>query len=274
MFNRYNEVCSYDWRKGGYEPKAAHFMQLVWKSATDLGIGKAEGMKNGRPYTYIVARYKPGITFDALKNVFKGRFNPSFCRNLFPSFKSDSLLNKTNSRFENKPSGSFPKQPRFFANKFANFQPLSSNSRLPPKSFNFQSTSQPNYGRYRNGYLNIARNYPQGKGQRNDKLSYYAGNARGTVNGYRSRLSTTTSEYYPKQAEVLEEFIEGDDPAGKREYGVGNNDQYLKHERFTPSLIPLINSEDAEIDDDDDDDEEEEEDLERKAQVPKHSRHA
>ena len=264
-------MCSYDWRKGGYEPQASHFMQLIWKSTTDLGIGKAEGMKHGRPYTYIVARYRPAIGLDAFENVLKGSFNPtSFCKGIAAFSQSDGTQNRTNSRLQPKLTGRFPEQPNYFPNKPANFRTLASNSRLPSSSYKFKksgsypSISQPKYGKYRNGYVSIANNYPYGKGQpENDKLSYYAGNARGATKGERLRLRTTSSEYFPKQAEVLEEFVEGDDPTGKREHRGDNNNPYRTSGRF----IPVMNSEDAEIDDDN----LSEDDLQRKAHVPKHS---
>lgn len=270
LLNRYDEVCSYNWKKGGHEPEAAHFMQLIWKTTTYLGIGKADIIKNGRPFTYIVARYKPAITFDSLKNVLKGRFNPSFCRNVLALSHSDAtnLTQKFNPKFNPKAALAgplrFPNQPNHSSNKLVQTQPLPRKPRLPSTNVSFQKPEG-----YRNGFLNIANNNPHGKRpQQNDKLSYYAGNAWTVTNGDRSQLPATSSEYYPKEAEVVEEFVEGDEPDGKPEYESDNDKQYLRNEGPTPYLIPVMNSEDAEIDDDDIS----EDDLQRKAHVPQHSK--
>ena len=260
-------MCTYNWKKGGYEPQAAHFMQLIWKTTTDLGIGKADIIKNGRPYTYIVARYKPAITFDSLKNVLKGRFNPSFCRNVVVLSHSDvATPNKTTSRFNPKTAlaGRFPNQPNYSSNKLGQTQLLPRKPRLSSTNLSFQKPEG-----VRNGFLNIENNNSHGqRPQQNDKLSYYAGNAWAVTNGDRSQLPATSSEYYPKEAEVVEEFVEGDEPDGKPEYESDNDKQYLRNEGPTPYLIPVMNSEDAEIDDDD----VTEDDLQRKAHVPRHSK--
>ena len=268
LLNRYDEVCSYNWKKGGYEPQAVHFMQLIWKSTTDLGIGKAEIIKNGHPYTYVVARYKPAITFDSLKNVFKGKFNHSFCRDVVALPQSDDTTqNKTTSRFfKPKPAfaGRFSNSPNYFSNKLMKFQLLPRNPRPPSINVRFNKPE-----RYRNGFLNIANTNPYEQPEQNDKLSNYAGNAWTATGADQSQLPTTSSEYYPKEAEVLEQFVEGDDPDGKSEYESDNDNQFLRNEGTAPYLIPLMNSEDAEIDDDDNDINQD--DLQRKAHVPRHS---
>ena len=242
-------------------------MQVVWKGTTELGIGKAEGRKNGRNYTYIVARYRPAITYDTLKNVFKGKFNPSYCRRKPTSSLSDTNQNRVSSRVRPNPAGDLSK----------NFQPLLGRARQPIGGRQLKETKNPasgskfddaNYEKDgKDVNLKITDKYPYQQGYQNDKLSYYAGNSWGAKT--EARLPMSSSEYYPKQAEVLEEFVEGDDPAEKGKYEQSNNynsDGNGLNEGFSQTLIPIMNSEDAEIDDDSTQDE-----LATKTHVPKHS---
>ena len=127
--------------------------------------------------------------------------------------------------------------------------------------------AKPKDAKYGKANMKITNSYPYEQGYQNDKLSYYAGNSWGA--SQQSRLPMASSEYYPKQAEVLEEFVEGDDPAEKEKYEqIANNDyndEYGENRGFSQTLIPLMNSEDAEIDDDSSEDE-----LPTKSHVPKH----
>ncbi|PFX24968.1 Golgi-associated plant pathogenesis-related protein 1 [Stylophora pistillata] len=265
--NWYNEVCTYNWGKGGYEPQAAHFMQVIWKNSTEFGIGKAERRKNGRRYTYIVARYKPAIRYNTMENVLKGQFNPQYCKPK-PSF---SLSDGNQSRFRPKvPSilkGHLLKQLSYAHKKPAIFQrshTLNRGKINPKETVNHPGGSyDSSYIKYNNGYLKSAtKTHPHAQGHLNDKLSYYAGNSWGTNTD--KRLSTTATEYFPKQAEVLEEFIEGDDPDKEKYYqGNGKNGTV---ESMRHSLIPVMNSEDAEIDD-----EPSEEEQSTKTFTPKYS---
>jgi hypothetical protein len=52
----YNEVKSYEFKKGGFSMATGHFTQLVWKGSKKLGVGLAKS-KSGK--TYFVAEYKP-----------------------------------------------------------------------------------------------------------------------------------------------------------------------------------------------------------------------
>lgn len=56
---------------------AGHFTQVVWKGSTQLGIGKADGMKGNMKCTFIVGRYKPAGNFIGRfkNNVLPGKFN-------------------------------------------------------------------------------------------------------------------------------------------------------------------------------------------------------
>lgn len=249
-------------------------MQVIWKGSTELGIGKAEGKKNGRRYTYIVARYRPAISLDTLNNVFKGKFSSSYCGRKPASSLSDSGQNKATSKVRGNPARNLPKQPRFYPKGPANFRPLLGRTQQPTGRLNGKETrdpasnAKPKDAKYGKATLKITNKYPYGQGYQNDKLSYYAGNSWGA--NQESRLPMTSSEYYPKQAEVLEEFVEGDDPAEKAKYeqiaGNDYNDEYGVNGGFTQTLIPLMNSEDAEIDDDSSEDE-----LATKSHVPKHT---
>ena len=226
-------------------------MQVVWKNSTEFGIGKAEGRRNGRRYTYIVARYKPAIRYDTMENVLKGKFNPSYCKPK-PTF-SLSDRNQSRPRSKVRPIfvARFPKQPVHAHKKPAILHKSYSlnRSRINQKEMVNRSAGSydSNNAKYNERYLKAvgkATHYAQG--HLNDKLSYYAGNSWSA--NTENRSSTTASEYFPKQAEVLEEFFEGDDP-DKEKYYQGNG-KYGTVESMRHSLIPVMNSEDAEIDDD------------------------
>lgn len=267
---RYNEVCAYNWGKGGFEPQTAHFMQVIWKGSTELGIGKAQGKKNGRRYTYIVARYRPAISLDTSSNVLKGKFNSSYCGRNSASSLSDSGQNKRYPKLKGNPARRLSKQPRFSPDGVLLGQTKQPIGRISVKETrNPARNDTPKHAKYgRKTNLTITQTYPHRQGYQNDKLSYYAGNSWGA--NQESRMPILSSEYYPKQAEVLEEFVEGDDPAEKAKYeqAVNNdyNDENGENGGFTQTLIPLMNSEDAEIDDDSSEDE-----IATKSHVPKHT---
>ena len=69
-----------------------HFTQVVWKGSTELGIGKAEGEKNGMYCTYIVGRYRPAGNFqgDFKENVKEGSFKKDICDQLDDLLKDAS----------------------------------------------------------------------------------------------------------------------------------------------------------------------------------------
>ncbi|XP_064615315.1 Golgi-associated plant pathogenesis-related protein 1-like [Liolophura sinensis] len=56
--NWYNEINDYDFSSPGFIKGTGHFTQVVWKSSTQLGVGKA--MDPNTQKTMIVARYCPG----------------------------------------------------------------------------------------------------------------------------------------------------------------------------------------------------------------------
>lgn len=266
-------MCSYEWNKISYNPQAAHFMQLIWKGSTDLGVGKAERLKNGQPYTYIVARYKPATSLNSLKNIFKGKFNSSLCRDAVSSSKSGYVVkSKTVSKLKPKQAliGRLSSKQTNYVNRLA----MTKYAPLPSTNFNFKQqesysgTPLYDYGKYRNGFPKIANNGPHNQRYQKNNLSYYAGNARNASDDERRPQPKTSSAYFPKQAEVLEEFLEGDDPTGNADY-TGNN-PYLRIKGLPPNLTPVMNSVDAEIDDYDDD-VGEEDSLLRKAHVPQRS---
>jgi len=100
-------------------------MQVIWKNTKELGIGKANTIKNGKPYTYIVARYKPRIDDDVFKNIAKGKFNQLYCRNILAFSRSELAQHKTNSPLQKVQERKF----NYFANKSAKFQPPLDSSR-------------------------------------------------------------------------------------------------------------------------------------------------
>ncbi|XP_022220824.2 Golgi-associated plant pathogenesis-related protein 1 isoform X2 [Drosophila obscura] len=52
----YDEISLYDFKKPGFAMNTGHFTQVVWKSTTKLGMGKAAS-KGGK--IYVVGRYQP-----------------------------------------------------------------------------------------------------------------------------------------------------------------------------------------------------------------------
>ncbi|XP_065647709.1 uncharacterized protein LOC105846415 isoform X4 [Hydra vulgaris] len=82
----YSEVCQHSYNFGGEGSQdTAHFTQVVWKSSTYFGMGKATFKKDGLICTYIVARYKPqgNIVFKYKENVISGSFDSTrTCSNL------------------------------------------------------------------------------------------------------------------------------------------------------------------------------------------------
>jgi Cysteine-rich secretory protein family. len=59
-FKRYGEVCDPGYQFGSKEPASGtlHFTQLIWRETTELGMGVAEGKKDGMTCFYAVARYR------------------------------------------------------------------------------------------------------------------------------------------------------------------------------------------------------------------------
>lgn len=51
----YNEIKFYNFRNPGFSMETGHFTQVVWKSSTKLGCGKAKGAKG----LYVVCNYNP-----------------------------------------------------------------------------------------------------------------------------------------------------------------------------------------------------------------------
>ena len=49
----------YDYDNPGFSSKTGHFTQVVWDGSTELGIARAQGMKDGWKSTWVVARYGP-----------------------------------------------------------------------------------------------------------------------------------------------------------------------------------------------------------------------
>ncbi|KXJ21233.1 protein PRY1 [Exaiptasia diaphana] len=55
----YNEIYFYDYNNPGFHSSTGHFTQVVWKSTTKLGVGKATATVDGYTRTVVVARYTP-----------------------------------------------------------------------------------------------------------------------------------------------------------------------------------------------------------------------
>uniref|UniRef100_A0A1I8HNE1 SCP domain-containing protein n=1 Tax=Macrostomum lignano TaxID=282301 RepID=A0A1I8HNE1_9PLAT len=67
----YEEIDSYDWNSNEMQPECGHFTQLVWKSTTEVGFGRAVS-DTGR--VYVVGRYRP-----------PGNYKGEFRKNVLPS---------------------------------------------------------------------------------------------------------------------------------------------------------------------------------------------
>ncbi|XP_039630178.1 uncharacterized protein LOC120542095 isoform X1 [Polypterus senegalus] len=52
----YKEVDNYDFSKAGHQERTGHFTQLVWRSSTEVGVGKAS---DGKGLIVIVAQFSP-----------------------------------------------------------------------------------------------------------------------------------------------------------------------------------------------------------------------
>ena len=70
-----------DWSKRTIQPNTKNFMQLIWKGTSHMGIGRAFGMRQGLPCTFIVARYTPGVinSYGLESNIDRGLFVSSYC---------------------------------------------------------------------------------------------------------------------------------------------------------------------------------------------------
>lgn len=82
--NWYNEVCDYDFDRAEFSMSTGHFTQVVWADSKEFGIGKAAGKQNGMPCTFVVGRFTPSGNYkgEYKKNVFKGKFDRSYCDKL------------------------------------------------------------------------------------------------------------------------------------------------------------------------------------------------
>ena len=86
IYRRYAEVCKpgYNFDSEQNSGGTGHFTQVVWKGSDTLGIGKADGERNGMYCTYVVGRYKKAGNFIGKykENVGKGTFSKDICGKL------------------------------------------------------------------------------------------------------------------------------------------------------------------------------------------------
>ncbi|CAB3991903.1 PRY1-like isoform X1 [Paramuricea clavata] len=82
----YKELCNYDYNKqakiDAKEP-IGHFTQVIWKSSTEFGIGRAYG--SDQNCVYIVARYKPAgnVLGSESANIARGTMDGEYCGSEF-----------------------------------------------------------------------------------------------------------------------------------------------------------------------------------------------
>ena len=79
---RYKELCNYNYKTNAAidaTKPIGHFTQIIWKSSTELGIGRAYGAK--QDCVYIVARYKPpgNIIGSESANIARGSMDGEYC---------------------------------------------------------------------------------------------------------------------------------------------------------------------------------------------------
>ena len=107
-----------DWSKRTLQPNTKNFLQLVWKGTSHMGIGRAVGMRQGLPCTFIVARYTPGVinAYDLESNIDRGLFVPSYCNAerdeglMSTGFPSSFFLESTTKQNDESSAGSDDQQ--------------------------------------------------------------------------------------------------------------------------------------------------------------------
>ncbi|KAK3781336.1 hypothetical protein RRG08_018963 [Elysia crispata] len=53
----YEEMKDHDFESEDFDPKTAHFAQVVWKGTQELGVGKSKSLDNRK--SFIVCNYRP-----------------------------------------------------------------------------------------------------------------------------------------------------------------------------------------------------------------------
>ncbi|XP_065641732.1 uncharacterized protein LOC100206500 isoform X2 [Hydra vulgaris] len=151
--NWYSEVCSpgYDFDKDG-DLATGHFTQVVWKTSTQLGIGKSVLNKGGMICTYVVGRYKlaGNVLGQYKENVLKGNFDSKeTCMNLdglinngVPS--SPSNANPSSSSNAN-PSASLSANPSYPPSANPSFPPNANPSFPPNANPSFPPNANPSF---------------------------------------------------------------------------------------------------------------------------------
>ena len=95
IFYRYLEECDYDYKKHESTDSSkpvGYFTQLVWKSTTELGIGKAYGTDDSdRRCVFVVVRYKPAGNIIGSESTNVGRAKAK----LLKCDNSESITNDT-----------------------------------------------------------------------------------------------------------------------------------------------------------------------------------
>ena len=86
---RYKELCNYNYNKNARideKKPIGHFTQVVWKSSTEFGIGRAYSADQN--CVYIVARYKPAgnIIGSEASNIARSTMDGEYCGREFMAF--------------------------------------------------------------------------------------------------------------------------------------------------------------------------------------------
>ncbi|XP_065676310.1 uncharacterized protein LOC100206500 isoform X4 [Hydra vulgaris] len=143
--NWYSEVCSpgYDFDKDG-DSATGHFTQVVWKTSTQLGIGKSVLNKEGMICTYVVGRYKlaGNVLGQYKENVLKGNFDSKeTCMNL------DGLINNgiPSSPPNANPSSSSSANPSYPPSANPSFPPNANPSFPPNANPSFPPNANPSF---------------------------------------------------------------------------------------------------------------------------------
>jgi len=123
-----------DWSKRNIHPDTKNFMQLIWKGTSHMGIGRAFGMRQGLPCTFIVARYTPGVInpYGLESNIDRGLFMSSYCNAerdeglMSTGFPSSFFLESINKQSDDSSAQSDDQQTSSSSANGVSYFPLSS----------------------------------------------------------------------------------------------------------------------------------------------------
>ena len=101
-------MCNYNYKTNGEidgKKPIGHFTQVIWKSSTEFGIGRA--YSSDENCVYIVARYKPpgNIIDSESTNIARGKMDGEYCGREFMAINKPENGAKEGLSSEGKPDG-------------------------------------------------------------------------------------------------------------------------------------------------------------------------